>query len=96
MYTLSAVQLMLGKVKAHESGTLDDGHILLQLYEMARKMTVLAGGGALCGIVAGVITAVRFCLLIQSAADMDLHTVVITYMQFVQVRLQGCPQPFIT
>lgn len=58
---------MLEKVREHEAGTLDDGHILLQLYEMGRKMTVLAGGGALCGFFAGVITTVcsflRFCLL---------------------------------
>ena len=52
------VQLMIEKVKSHEVG-MDDGHLLLQLYTMARKMTVLAVGGAMCGMIAGVVTTVR-------------------------------------
>lgn len=56
---LLCVQLMLAKVKEHEAGTLDDSHILLQLITMGRKMTELAAGGAVCGIIAGVITTVR-------------------------------------
>jgi hypothetical protein len=53
------MQLMLKKVKEHEADTLEDGHIVLQLLEMGRKMIILAGGGALVGLVAGVITTVR-------------------------------------
>lgn len=64
---------MLDKVREHEAGTLDDSHILLQLYTMGRKMTVLAGGGAMCGIVAGVITTVRSCPLLR-LADKYLHS----------------------
>ena len=60
------MQLMILKVKMHEAG-LDEGHILMQLAMMARKMTILAAGGAVCGMVAGVITTVRSCLALGLA-----------------------------
>lgn len=50
---------MLSKVKEVESGGVPDEHIMLQLSFILKSMAILAGGGALCGLIAGFLTTVR-------------------------------------
>ena len=50
---------MLSKVKEVESGGVPDEHLMLQLSFILKSMAILAGGGALCGLVAGFLTTVR-------------------------------------
>lgn len=68
---------MLSKVKEVESGGVPDEHLLLQLGLIMKSMAILAGGGALCGLVAGYLTAVRtpVCLVTVSVQPVCLATV---------------------
>ena len=53
------MQLMLSKVKEVEAGGVPDEHLAQQLGLILKSMSVLAGGGALCGFIAGYLTTVR-------------------------------------
>jgi hypothetical protein len=59
---------MLDKVKKYEAGTNDDDHIAMELLMTMKSMTVLAAGGALCGMLAGTMTTVRISHCSQSCS----------------------------
>jgi Na+/H+ antiporter NhaA len=55
--------MLLEQVKEVHRGLGSNDSVSLQLAHMLVSMSILAGGGALCGVVAGITTTVRFSSL---------------------------------
>eukprot|EP00892_Ulva_mutabilis_P007352 jgi/Ulvmu1/498/UM001_0506.1 len=78
-------ELMLSKVKEVEAGVDTDEHLLLQMGYIAKSMAILAGGGALCGLVAGYLTTkiMRVLRLRGMPEDIEVAvTVAVSYLVY--------------